>query len=74
MASDTSKYGVLVAGGVKVQGCGIIDNVKLDLPTCKIHTSFLPLELGISDIILGVQWLDTLGEMWVNWRLQTMNI
>lgn len=72
--NDTSRYGVLVAGGVKVQGRGIIEGVELKLPTCDIETSFLPLELGISDIILGVQWLDTLGEMRVNWKLQQMKV
>lgn len=72
--NDTSRYEVLVAGGMKVHGRGIIEGVELKLPTCDIETSFLPLELGISDIILGLQWLDTLGEMRVNWKLQQMKV
>lgn len=64
----------MVACGVKVQGRGVINGVELKLQECTIHTSFLPLELGIADVILGVQWLDTLGETRVNWKLQTMKI
>lgn len=72
--SSTRKYGVLVTGGVNVQGRGVINNVTLTLPTFQIRTSFLPLELGVADVILGVQWLDTLGEMRVNWKRQWMKV
>ncbi|XP_048602698.1 uncharacterized protein LOC125588971 [Brassica napus] len=74
ITKNTTRYGVMVAGGVKVQGRGVITGVELKLQDCTIHTSFLPLELGIADVILGVQWLDTLGEMRVNWKLQRMKI
>ncbi|XP_013615209.1 uncharacterized protein LOC106428065 [Brassica napus] len=73
-AQNTTRYGVMVAGGVKVQGRGVITGVELKVQDCTIHTSFLPLELGIADVILGVQWLDTLGETRVNWKLQRMKI
>ena len=33
---------------------------------------FLSLELGNSDLILGVQWLETLGPIMTNWKTQTM--
>ncbi|WZY88783.1 hypothetical protein YC2023_045518 [Brassica napus] len=74
LLSSTRSYGVLVAGGVNVQGRGLINDVPLLLPTCQVTTSFLPLELGVADVILGVQWLDTLGEMRVNWKSQWMKI
>lgn len=37
-----------------------------------IRSSFLPLELGNTDVIPGIQWLSTLGDMKVNWKLQHM--
>ena len=33
---------------------------------------FLSLDLGNSDLILGVQWLETLGPVMTNWKTQTM--
>lgn len=38
----------------------------------EIVEDFLPLELGSSDIILGVQWLEKLGTVWTNWKTQVM--
>lgn len=69
----TALYGVLVAGGVSVKGRWVIHNVELEMQDCTIVTSFLSVELGIADVILDVQWLDTLGEMHVNWK-QVMKI
>lgn len=33
---------------------------------------FLPLNLGNSDVILGVQWLEKLGAVTTNWKTQIM--
>lgn len=68
-SKDTGRYGVLVAGGVKVAGRGIVEGVTLQLEGCTVEMSYLPLELGIADVILGVQWLNTLGETRFNWKL-----
>lgn len=68
----TTGYGVLVGTGMTVKGEGVCKDVELMLQNCSITTSFLPLELGSADVILGIQWLETLGDMKVNWKLQVM--
>ena len=37
-----------------------------------IIEDFLPLTLGNSDVILGVQWIEKLGPVTTNWRTQLM--
>ena len=33
---------------------------------------FLPIDLGGNDVVLGIQWLATMGTMTVDWKLLTM--
>lgn len=37
-----------------------------------IVEKYLPLELRSTDVILGMQWLGTLGNMKISWKLLTM--
>ena len=68
----TRGYSVMTAGGVTFKGAGLCSELELELQGCTITSSFLPLELGSADIILGIQWLETLGNMKVNWKLQIL--
>ncbi|WZZ71775.1 hypothetical protein YC2023_083145 [Brassica napus] len=68
--STTQGFGVMVGAGLTVKGKGVCEGVQLQLPTCVVNSNFQPLELGIADVILGVQWLETLGETCSNWKLQ----
>lgn len=56
----------MVGAGLTVKGKSICEEVQLRLPTCEVTSQFLPLELGIADVILGVQWLETLRETRTN--------
>ena len=47
-----------------MQGPGL----AIALPEITVVADFLPFDLGGSDIILGIQWLRTLGDMTVNWQ------
>ncbi|XP_062108212.1 uncharacterized protein LOC133819070 [Humulus lupulus] len=68
----TTCYGVLLGTGGKVRTEGICAQVELDLGALRVVTDFLPLELGGADVILGIKWLETLGNMQVNWRTMIM--
>lgn len=46
--------------------------VVLTLQNIEIMEDFLPLELGSADVNLGMQWLEMLGGMQVNWKALTM--
>lgn len=47
-------------------GKGIYKRVELRLKEMTIIADFLTVELGKVDIVLGMQWLDTMGTMKVH--------
>lgn len=58
---ETSNYGVILGSGLVIKGKGICNVVELVIGELIVRGSFLPLELGGVDVILGMQWLNTLG-------------
>ncbi|XP_062088454.1 uncharacterized protein LOC133795014 [Humulus lupulus] len=72
--STTDAYGVQLGSGQAVKGEGICRSVPLHLQGLEIIEDFLPLQLGSTDVILGVQWLQTLGETTHHWRNHTMKL
>lgn len=66
--TNTVNYGVIMGTGSVVRGKGICKNVVLSLAGLTIREDFLPLELGSVDLILGMQWLRTLGTTTVDWK------
>lgn len=53
-------FGVFLGNGDTIHGKGVCKNVEIVLTgNVEITVDMLPLELGTSDIILGVQWLET---------------
>ena len=71
---ETESFGVITGSGKAVKGGCICRKVKLEMQSHSVTTDFLPFELNNVDIILGIQWLETLGEMRDNWKLQTLKI
>ncbi|CAH1433964.1 unnamed protein product [Lactuca virosa] len=60
--------GVKMGNGLMVRSQGVCRGVVLNLPEVQVVSDFLPFDIGGSDIILGIQWLRTLGDMTVNWE------
>ncbi|KAA0031986.1 Transposon Ty3-I Gag-Pol polyprotein [Cucumis melo var. makuwa] len=72
LLEESSHYGVILGSRSAVKGKGICKQVELLQGDWKIVNNFLPLELGGVDIILGMQWLHTLGVTEVDWRKLTL--
>ncbi|KAI0502389.1 hypothetical protein KFK09_017338 [Dendrobium nobile] len=56
------------------KGQGICRGVRLTIQGIQVREDFLSLELGSTDVILGMKWLQTLGDTKVNWRALTMEL
>ncbi|TYK23171.1 Ty3/gypsy retrotransposon protein [Cucumis melo var. makuwa] len=65
---ETPNYGVILGSGTTIKGRGVCGDVELWLGDCKVTDSFLPLELGGVDAIMGMQWLHSLGITEVDWK------
>ncbi|KAA0055700.1 Ty3/gypsy retrotransposon protein [Cucumis melo var. makuwa] len=65
---ETPNYGVILGSGTAVKGKGMCRSVEVQLDGWKVTDSFLPLQLGGVDMILGMQWLHSLGVTEVDWK------
>ncbi|TYK13876.1 Ty3/gypsy retrotransposon protein [Cucumis melo var. makuwa] len=65
---ETPNYGVILGSGTAVKGKGVCWDVEVHLEGWKVTDSFLPLQLGGVDMILGMQWLHSLGVTEVDWK------
>lgn len=74
LAIPISGYWVSLGDAQVVKGFRVCKGVVLSLKDgLEITTDFLSLALGNSDVILGIQWLETLGTLESNWKTQTMS-
>ncbi|CAA7021556.1 unnamed protein product [Microthlaspi erraticum] len=58
---------IMLGTSVSVHGTGICQNVQLLLQGLTFTAYFIVLDLGSAYIILGVQWLRTLGKRQIDW-------
>lgn len=70
--SDTGSFGVVMGTGRIEKSRGVCRSILVTFLEVQVLKDFLPLDLGSTDVILGAQWLQTLGEMKVNWKLLKM--
>ena len=67
-ATNNANWEVLLGTGLSVHSSGVCQNVQVFLPTMSFQADFVVLDLGNVDVILGVQWLRTLGVCTVDWE------
>ena len=65
-------FQVMVVNGDRLQCDEIYKFVPMEIRGYKFHTSMYPLELQGFDIVLGVQWLQSLGRVIHDWKNLTM--
>ena len=63
----TQKFGVQMGNGDEVKTSGVCQGLCLQLAEIEVMADFFPLKLGTSDVVLGFQWLATLGDSIMNW-------
>lgn len=72
--SQTKPYYVTFGDGHKVKGSGICKGVEENLQGLKITQDFYLFDLGGADMVLGYEWLGSLGKTTINWHQHTKNI
>nr|GEV60684.1 hypothetical protein [Tanacetum cinerariifolium] len=69
--SDSGTFNVTLGNG-ETTSKGICKGLVVVFPEIQVFEDFLPLELGSTDAILGIKWLQTLGDVKMNWKLLTV--
>nr|GEV11618.1 hypothetical protein [Tanacetum cinerariifolium] len=65
--------GINLGNGKTENSLGICRGMELNLQGHMVIEDFYSMELGSTDVILGVKWLRQLGETRVNWKELTMS-
>ncbi|KAF7810390.1 Retrotransposable element Tf2 [Senna tora] len=69
---NTKSYRVTLGDGYTVQQQGCCKGLEIEMQGLRIRENFYLFKLGDVDMILGVEWLESLGEVRVNWKQLTM--
>ncbi|KZV46799.1 peroxidase 64 [Dorcoceras hygrometricum] len=69
---ETVRFDVCLGDGGKVRCQGVCRNLKVELGMYTVVVTGHLFELGDVDVILGVDWLRTLGEVMLDWNKMRM--
>ncbi|KAK2417448.1 hypothetical protein QL285_039746 [Trifolium repens] len=70
---DSSTMNIKLGDGSCSRTQGACKDLKIDMEGMKIEVDVQLFELGGVDVVLGIDWLRTLGDMIVNWKKHTMS-
>jgi hypothetical protein len=75
--TETPVYVIEVGNGEKVRNCGVCEELKFNIQDVKFQQHFFIMELSGSEVVLGMYWLASLGNIEANfgnlclkWELQ----
>ncbi|GAU25314.1 hypothetical protein TSUD_375770, partial [Trifolium subterraneum] len=70
---ETPLMSIKLGDGSRDQSQGVVKGLEMAIGEFKLTLEMHLFELGGIDVVLGMDWLKTLGDMIVNWRQQTMS-
>ncbi|XP_024028604.1 uncharacterized protein LOC112093764 [Morus notabilis] len=70
--ATTGTYRIQVGNGACFKRQGVCKGVELKIQGYSILGEFVPFELGCAKVVLGVAWLQTLGEVRADWQKFTL--
>lgn len=69
----TPELDIKLGTGVSVKGMCMFQDLQFSIDESKFNSNFIALELGNTDLVLGVQWLRTFGKCIVDWEDQELS-
>ncbi|MCI17754.1 hypothetical protein A2U01_0038904, partial [Trifolium medium] len=63
---------VKLGNGVQIATHGMCKEMEIYIGDLKLSPNLHLFELGGIDVVLGIEWLKTLGDTVINWKQQTM--
>jgi hypothetical protein len=64
----TPEFQVMIAYGGTINCSGKCHSIKLNMGECFLDSPMISIEMGGADVVLGVQWLESLGTMALNFK------
>nr|MDZ8005329.1 RNase H-like domain-containing protein [Nostoc sp. DedSLP05] len=68
----TEKFPIQIPGHHQIPCEGVVHNLELQTPSCTLKEDFFVVDIGGVDIVLGVQWLYSLGTYCTNHQERTL--